>query len=286
MKTLSTVLFLCFSVLGVEDQSLEALLKPAHGYGVFTYGMHAYASGDKKHALAAFELAAEEDATLGRAYFHKADVLFEKGKLSEAEESYLVSLKLESDFFFAYYNLACAASLKGEKSKALSCLEDAFRLGYNRFEKLLKDSDLANIRESPELVVLIERYRKQSPKGDIVAEFLLGTLEQKITIIQRIQETQDPNWKRIADKALLDSNYEVRIFGLGMYCRFGGDTKFRVLVRGLFDNNGYVNKSAANFLVEAGARSIPYIDVILASDYDGAKFYAKQIRGMVAPDRR
>lgn len=256
-------------------------LKAYHGYGAFTYGMYACSTKEKDKALAAFVLAAEEDPTLGRAFFHQGDILAEQGKLPEAQSAYEKAVALEPDFLFGYYNLACAQARAGESAKALVSLEAALKLGYNRFEKIPADPDLASLKDSPALASLIAKYRAAPVAPNLVSQFLLGSDDDKLTLLQAALSSPPSGWAALANKALLQSNEGLRIHGLALCDQYGGTSAPAVLIRALFDNNGSVNKVAGNALVKIGAPVFPYLDVLLASDYEDAKFYARQVKRLI-----
>lgn len=263
-------------------QDFEERLKAAHGYGVFTYGMYAYSQGNKEQAFAGFTLATEEDLEIGRAFFHLGDILFERGNYTAAMASYRSALEIEPDYIYAYYNLACATAKTNENSKAIGFLEEAFQSGYDRFEKLRSDPDLAGLKDSPELLAVIERYRKMEWKQTvIVPKFLMATRVGKMEILNGLLESGGLHWGAVAKKAVLESDYDVRMLGFALYTHHGGDERIAILVRGLFDNNGYVNKFTSNALVEIGKPALPYLDAILASKYEAAKFYAKQVKELI-----
>lgn len=60
-----------------------------------------------------------------------------------------------------YYDAACLYSLMAEKEQALSFLRTSLEKGYRRFNHIRRDTDLENIRLSPEFNSLIERYEIQ-----------------------------------------------------------------------------------------------------------------------------
>ncbi len=53
------------------------------------------------------------------------------------------------------YNLACSLCLLGRKRDALVALKQAIERGYNDFEWLAQDSDLAALKDHPEFQALI-----------------------------------------------------------------------------------------------------------------------------------
>jgi len=286
LAPLATIALLAICSAAAADappgaEQIAAKLKMDYGYGVFTAGMDYVSVKDLKYARAAFDVAVENDNSLGRAYFHRGDLRFGKNDFAGAIKDYDESLKHDPDFFLAYYNMACAAARLGDKAKALACIEEALKLGYNRFEMLEKDDDLKAAREGPEFAALLDKYRKQPVAQTATVKFLLAkTAEEKLAVIEAAAADK-AGWKPVADKALLDSDESVRVGGLKLYVDCDGEGKLEMLVRGLFDNNGYVNKFAGNVLVVVGDAAVPWMDAIIASDYKGAQFYAKQVKKLL-----
>ena len=63
-----------------------------------------------------------------------------------------------------WYNLACSYSLLNRPEESFSALSHAITLGYDDFEYLLKDPDLATLRQSPKLRQLLGQ-RAQKPSA-------------------------------------------------------------------------------------------------------------------------
>lgn len=59
----------------------------------------------------------------------------------------------------AYYNLACIASIRNDRAKALTYLRRAVELGFTDYEWLREDGDLAPLREDAEFQRIIEMAR-------------------------------------------------------------------------------------------------------------------------------
>lgn len=54
------------------------------------------------------------------------------------------------------YNLACVYSLQGKKKKAVTALQQAVKMGYNRWDRLQSDMDLKNIHDTDYFKSLIK----------------------------------------------------------------------------------------------------------------------------------
>ncbi len=57
-----------------------------------------------------------------------------------------------------HYNLACSYSLLGQLEESLEALETAIEHGYDEWEHLNADDDLANLRNHPRYEELIARF--------------------------------------------------------------------------------------------------------------------------------
>lgn len=75
----------------------------------------------------------------------------------------LVALRPEEPTF--QYNLACSQSLLGSVDDALRTLERAVSLGYDAFEHLLRDPDMANVRRDRRWAAFLERLRERNPSA-------------------------------------------------------------------------------------------------------------------------
>ncbi|MBQ3998748.1 MAG: tetratricopeptide repeat protein [Paludibacteraceae bacterium] len=64
-----------------------------------------------------------------------------------------------------YYDLACIYSLLNRKEEAIRALTTAIEKGYKNFHHMEVDSDLDNIREMPEYIELMAKYRKVKMQG-------------------------------------------------------------------------------------------------------------------------
>ena len=60
-----------------------------------------------------------------------------------------------------HYNLACSYSLVERLDEAAGALDRAIDLGYDDFEFMMADEDLANLRSDPRFIPLVRRARRQ-----------------------------------------------------------------------------------------------------------------------------
>ena len=74
------------------------------------------------------------------------------GKYEDAINDLKQSLALQPKYYNAHYNLACCYSRLDKKEDAFRSLSCAVANGYDNFEKIQSDPDLAFIRTQPEFV--------------------------------------------------------------------------------------------------------------------------------------
>jgi len=95
-------------------------------------------------------------AALGEAYTRRG--LYDQGL-----EVDLKLTQLKGADPLAWYNLACSYSLLKRADEALTALQRALALGYDNFDYLLKDPDLATVRQSPKFRPLLEQRLSSRP---------------------------------------------------------------------------------------------------------------------------
>lgn len=78
------------------------------------------------------------------------------GRLEEAKEVMIRSLKLRSENADTLYNLACVCSLLGEREEALDFLEQAVKAGWKNFAHMKTDKDLESIRDEERFLELLK----------------------------------------------------------------------------------------------------------------------------------
>ena len=60
-----------------------------------------------------------------------------------------------------YYDAACLFSMMGKTEEALQQLEKALEAGYAYFNHVMRDNDLDNIRQLPQFMPLVEKYKQK-----------------------------------------------------------------------------------------------------------------------------
>lgn len=92
------------------------------------------------------------------------DAYNRKGFYRESLEVDRKLAKLRPDNPTIHYNLACSLSLLGEYKQALKELKKAVLLGYDDFAYLLEDSDLKDLRKTPEFKSFLENIKRKAQK--------------------------------------------------------------------------------------------------------------------------
>ena len=82
-------------------------------------------------------------------------------RFDEAENEFKKAISLNPKNPNIYYNLACVYSLKGETDNTISNFRKALQLGLRKLDNWQTDSDLDNIRTSPEFKSLLSQYYTQ-----------------------------------------------------------------------------------------------------------------------------
>ena len=86
--------------------------------------------------------------------------LLELGKEKEAEEWINNIVATAPNNAGVRYDQACLLAQIGKTKEALASLSKALELGYNSFNHMMNDTDLENVRQLPEFIPLVEKYKK------------------------------------------------------------------------------------------------------------------------------
>ncbi len=89
-----------------------------------------------------------------------AIVLTKCGKEDESLEHYQKAVELDPSNRIAAYNLACGYSKLGRVDDGLAALETSLQAGFDEWEWMMVDADLAKVREDPRFKALFDKYRK------------------------------------------------------------------------------------------------------------------------------
>lgn len=78
-------------------------------------------------------------------------------RLDEAVEAHRQAARFDDFRSRGLYNLACAEALRGNPEAAMDALEGAVEAGFDNRAQLLRDGDLAALRDSPRFAALVDR---------------------------------------------------------------------------------------------------------------------------------
>ena len=92
---------------------------------------------------------------LGEIYTKKG--LYEKGLQVDKRLS-----QLRPDSPIAHYNLACSLSLLGDVTSSFKAIKRAIELGYDDFNFLKNDPDLANLKQDNRFIHLVKKISRRS----------------------------------------------------------------------------------------------------------------------------
>jgi tetratricopeptide (TPR) repeat protein len=120
-----------------------------------------------QEAESLFDSLALYDFTQSGEVYYLAKGFMSLKKMDSFESTIQKGIKKFPDDNTLFYNNACLYSLANQKGKALIQLETAFQKGYNSqddYYHMQTDSDLDNIRDTPEFKALLEKYFPEETK--------------------------------------------------------------------------------------------------------------------------
>lgn len=92
---------------------------------------------------------------LGNLYTKKG--WYERGLVVDKK---LVTLRPENPY--THYNLACSYSLTNDIPQGIDAAKKALELGFNDFEYMAKDEDLANVYDHPDFQEYLSAWRERT----------------------------------------------------------------------------------------------------------------------------
>lgn len=79
------------------------------------------------------------------------------GRLDSAAIQYRRALRMDPEYMYAHYNLACVQALQGQVAPALESLRAAIKYGFNQPAHIMEDKDLNLLHETSAFAELMER---------------------------------------------------------------------------------------------------------------------------------
>ncbi len=125
-------------------------------------GFKLYKAKKDADAIKQYELAIDALPN-GEIYYNYANSLSNVKRYEDAIKAYEIALKLDSPRpELALYNIACAYSLMNKPDNAYKYLASAVERGYNAFEFIKKDSDMANLRKQPDWEIKLKSIKAKA----------------------------------------------------------------------------------------------------------------------------
>lgn len=122
-------------------------------------GMNYALAKDYERAADEFSIAINKFPDYGVAYSNRAAAYIQLRKFSKAMDDLNVALELMPDDPIAHYNLTALYSLQNQLDRAADSLDAALRLGFNDYDSLRDDPDLANLRAHSDYRKILEKHK-------------------------------------------------------------------------------------------------------------------------------
>jgi tetratricopeptide (TPR) repeat protein len=254
----------------------------AHGY--YTAAQYLFEQKKNEEAIALYTKAIEIDPKFARAYFDRGNVYAEVGDNAKALADCKKVTELDATLIYGHFNLACFYSLQGMLPESLAAMETAMQAGYRKFDKIDTDSDLENVRRKPEFAKLVEKYKAQTPKLTAPQVFQTSSAAQRAAMLADAASLSKAEALRVAELGFSDPDVRVRVLSVACFATLDSPQSESFLLMGLYDNDGYVKKAAANRLIALGKRAEALVLPIFDLDNAQAKFYSIQILGAIGAE--
>jgi hypothetical protein len=122
-------------------------------------GLTFAAMKDFDNARLEFTQAIEFDRRYAVAYANRAVVHMQEQKYNLALDDLRTAEKLAPKDKMVQYNLAALYSLQNQRDRGLVALDRALEQGFDNYEALRRDPDLANLRRDPGFRKVLERHK-------------------------------------------------------------------------------------------------------------------------------
>lgn len=155
----------CYEFLGDDAKALERYssgieMDDSYPYIFLMRGEIYLKQGKKEVADADFKAVVEKDTVLSDSSCRQYALHF-LGRDKEALEWQDSLAAKFPDEPGTYYDEACLYSRMGRTEDAVKAIKTAFEHGYNNFRHIADDDDLDPIRDIPEFVSLVEKYKAE-----------------------------------------------------------------------------------------------------------------------------
>jgi len=140
---------------------------PQHALALNNLGILYCRRGEYTRGIQLFESALKTDPRMAKTHKNLAIAFYHIGYLADALHHFREALRYapEEDPI-VHYNIACILALQDNVAASLAALQKAIDTGYNNWEQMLSDPDLANARRSPHFKALLDKaHRKPADRG-------------------------------------------------------------------------------------------------------------------------
>lgn len=283
MKSVTFGLLCCSLVVGgamsaepAQTPADKALRDRCHAHYYYTAGV---SEDDDEKRMKWFSAAVALAPDLPRAFYNRGGLYAKRGDSARARSDFQEAVRLNPNYIYAHYNLACVNSLDSKLDVALANLESALAAGYRKFDKLAGDPDLKNLQAKPEYVALIAKYQAAAARTEATAYQRLQTADvsEKFGILSESIRAPGPDARALANFALGDGTVELRVLSMHLLRKLDDAQSKADLLLGIYDVNGYVNKAAANSLISYGKDVKELVASTLDDKETPAPFFAMQI---------
>jgi HEAT repeat protein len=266
-----------------EQQKKPTLAEQAQAHFHYTMAMHLNAEKNRVGAIKEYTKTIEKDPTQAWAFHRRGTLYSLQGDHQKALADLKRAVELDDSILYAHYNRACLLAQQKQLPEAFASLETAIRKGYRKLNNLEKDPDLAALREQAKYKELLGLLRKlnDTEKPSDQQRFQTADAEGRAAIVGENIDKPGKETREIASLALHDHILELRLLGVQLLASLKTAEARRLLLKALYDSNGYVKKAAANALIAGGKDSEPLVLPILDTKDDHAIFYAVQILGRI-----
>ncbi len=110
-----------------------------------------------EEALAYCQKSIEVEPRMGDSYVLMGTILAKMNRPVEAEQYALKGIQIDPSTI-TYYTYACLLSIIHKPDEAMVPLEEAFKLGFNDYDWLVKDADLTSLHDHPKWKELTKKY--------------------------------------------------------------------------------------------------------------------------------
>lgn len=158
----------------IEDFSTALVIAPDNIHAYYSRGELYREKGDMAKANADYDKVVEKDTTYNGStvVMYVYQVRGENAKAIAVVDSVLAREEADAGDF---YNAACVYARMGDRQKAMSYLTQAMEKGYLNMVHIRRDTDMDNLRQTPEFGALMERYEQKLKAEEQEQESELGT---------------------------------------------------------------------------------------------------------------